>query len=80
MAGISNCPAWRRRRCQAGRSREDSCATANYAVAAITSDEVKAMADSLKIPAVKTPEGVWVINVELARFERQGRGRRATLV
>ena len=52
----------------------------NYAVAAITSDEVKAIADSLKIPAVKTPGGVWVINVELARFERQGRGRRATLV
>ena len=29
---------------------------------------------------VKTPEGVWVINVELARFDRQGPGRRATLV
>ena len=52
----------------------------NYAVAAITSDEVKALADNLKVPAVKTPEGVWVINVELARFERQGRSRRATLV
>lgn len=53
---------------------------ANYAVAAITSDAVKAIADDLKIPAVKTPEGVWVINVELARFERQGPGRRATLI
>ncbi|PWU21782.1 MAG: hypothetical protein C5B50_01095 [Verrucomicrobia bacterium] len=52
----------------------------NYAVAAITSDQVKSMAESLKIPVVKTPEGTWVINVELARFERQGAGRRATLI
>lgn len=52
----------------------------NYAVAAITSDEVKSFADNLKVPAVKTPEGVWVINVELARFERQGPGRRAAWV
>jgi hypothetical protein len=51
----------------------------NYAVAAITSEEAKSLADDLKIPAVKTPQGVWVINVELARFERQGAGRRVTL-
>ena len=53
---------------------------ANYAVAAITSDDIKALADQLKVPTVKTSKGVWVINVELARFERQGAVRRATLI
>ena len=64
----------------AGRPTASALRAANYAVAAITSDEVKAMADSLRVPALKTPEGVWVINVELARFARQGPGRRATLL
>lgn len=64
----------------AGRVPAGQLRDANYAVAAITSDAVKALADNLKIPAVKTPEGVWVINVELARFDRQGPGRRATLM
>ena len=52
----------------------------NYAVAVITSEEVKAKADSLKVPCVQTPQGVWVINVELARFNGQGASRRATLI
>jgi hypothetical protein len=53
--------------------RDGSCSAA-----AITSDEVKSLADKLKFPAVKTPQWVWVINVDLARFDRQGTGRRAT--
>jgi hypothetical protein len=52
----------------------------NYAVAAITGDAVKTKADSLKVPCVQTPQGVWVINVELARFNGQGASRRATLI
>ena len=53
----------------------------NFAVAAITCPEVEETARSLKVPCVTTPEGVLVINVELARFERQkNRGRRATLI
>ena len=64
----------------AGRVPASQLRDSNYAVAAITSDEVKAQADSLKVPAVKTPEGVWVTNVELGRFGRQGVGRCATLV
>jgi hypothetical protein len=52
----------------------------NYAVAAITGDEVKTKADDLKVPCVQTPQGVWVINVELARFEGQGPSRRASLI
>jgi hypothetical protein len=52
----------------------------NYAVAAVTSEEVRATAESLKVPCVRTPKGVWVINVELARFTGQGAARRATLL
>jgi hypothetical protein len=64
----------------AGKVPASSLRDGNYAVAAITSDEVKAKADSLKVPSVRTPQGVWVINVELARFNGQGSGRRATLI
>jgi hypothetical protein len=63
-----------------GKPTASELRAANYAVAAITSDEVKALAGNMKIPVVKTPEGVWVMNVELARFERQGPGRRASLI
>lgn len=64
----------------AGKVSETALRVSNYAVAAVTSDEVKSLADNLKVPVMKTPEGVWVINVELARFERQGPARRATLI
>jgi hypothetical protein len=64
----------------AGRVPSAALRDSNHAVAAITSDAVKAMADSVNLPTIKTPEGVWVINVELARFERQGPERRATLI
>lgn len=64
----------------AGKVSASLLRAGNYAVAAITSDAVKSMADSLKVPCVRTPQGVWVINVELARFNGQGAGRRATLI
>jgi len=52
----------------------------NYTVAAVTSDDVRATAENLKVPCVRTPQGAWVINVELARFTGQGAARRATLL
>lgn len=64
----------------AGKVPANVLRDSNYAVAVITSEEVKAKADSLKVPCVQTPQGVWVINVELARFNGQGAGRRATLI
>jgi hypothetical protein len=52
----------------------------NYAVVPVTSDAVKATADSLKIPCIKHAQGTWLFNVELTRFSGQFAERRATLI
>lgn len=52
----------------------------NYAVVPVTSEAVKAAADSLKMPCVRNSQGAWVFNVELTRFSGQDSRRRAKLI
>jgi len=58
----------------AGKVPENVLRDGNCAVAAITSDGVKAKADILKVPCVQTAQGMLVINVELGDSPAKGWG------